>query len=332
MSMFDLASQNLTSPMVLFFVLGLFAASSRSDLAVPEAIAKILSLYLLMSIGFRGGVEMAHQGVSMNLASTMAAGIALSFAMPLIGYALLRWSTKLGTVDAAVIAAHYGSISAVTLAAIISTLGTLNLSYDGYMVAVAAAMETPAILSGLFLANRKATGSAQPGSAQAAAGQHGIWREALLNGSVVMLLGAFLIGIASGTRDMGMIKPFVLDLFPGALCFFLLDMGIIAGRGLKDGWKFMSVPVIFFAIAMPLLGASLATFAALTIGLQAGSAAILITLAASASYIAVPAAMRMALPQANLSLALTLSLGVTFPFNLTLGIPAYIAIARWLAG
>jgi hypothetical protein len=325
--MFDLASQNLTSPMVLFFVLGLFAASSRSDLAVPEAIAKILSLYLLMSIGFRGGVEMAHQGFSINLLSTMAAGLALSFAMPLAGYALLRTSTKLGTTDAAVIAAHYGSISAVTLAAIISTLGTLNLAYDGYMVAVAAAMETPAILSGLYLANRKAAGTAKANT-----GQHGIWREALLNGSVVMLLGAFLIGIASGTRGMGMIKPFVLDLFPGALCFFLLDMGIIAGRGLKDGWKFMSLPVIFFAIAMPLLGASLATLAAMLIGLQAGSAAILITLAASASYIAVPAAMRMALPEANLSLALTLSLGLTFPFNLTVGIPAYIAIARWLAG
>ena len=327
MSMFDLASQNLTSPMVLFFVLGLFAASSRSDLAVPEAIAKILSLYLLMSIGFRGGVEMAHQGVSINLLSTMAAGIVLSFAMPLAGYALLRASTKLGTTDAAVIAAHYGSISAVTLAAIISTLGNLGLPYDGYMVAVAAAMETPAILSGLILANRKAAGAKKANAAQ-----QGIWREALLNGSVVMLLGAFLIGIASGTRGMGMIKPFVLDLFPGALCFFLLDMGIIAGRGLKDGWKFMSPAVIFFAIAMPLLGASLATLAAMLIGLQAGSAAILITLAASASYIAVPAAMRMALPDANLSLALTLSLGLTFPFNLTFGIPAYIAIARWLAG
>jgi hypothetical protein len=326
MNMFDLAGQNLTSPMVLFFVLGLFAASSRSDLAVPEAIAKILSLYLLMSIGFRGGVEMAHQGVSISLISTLAAGIALSFTMPLAGYMLLRGTTKLGTVDAAVIAAHYGSISAVTLAAIISTLGTLSLPYDGYMVAVAAAMETPAILSGLLLANRKSAGLDQAG------GQHGIWREALLNGSVVMLLGAFLIGIASGTRGMGMIKPFVLDMFPGALCFFLLDMGIIAGRGLKDGWKFMSLPVIFFAIAMPLLGALLASLAALVIGLQTGSAAILITLAASASYIAVPAAMRMALPKANLSLALTLSLGVTFPFNLTLGIPAYIAIARWIAG
>jgi hypothetical protein len=293
---------------------------------VPEAIAKILSLYLLMSIGFRGGVEMAHQGVSISLISTLAAGIALSFTMPLAGYMLLRGTTKLGTVDAAVIAAHYGSISAVTLAAIISTLGTLSLPYDGYMVAVAAAMETPAILSGLLLANRKSAGLDQAG------GQHGIWREALLNGSVVMLLGAFLIGIASGTRGMGMIKPFVLDMFPGALCFFLLDMGIIAGRGLKDGWKFMSLPVIFFAIAMPLLGALLASLAALVIGLQTGSAAILITLAASASYIAVPAAMRMALPKANLSLALTLSLGVTFPFNLTLGIPAYIAIARWIAG
>jgi hypothetical protein len=267
MTMLNLAFQNLLSPMVLFFALGLLATFARSDLAIPEAIAKLLALYLLLSIGFRGGAEVAHHGLTAQLVATIAAGILLSFAIPFIAYALLRWTTKLNAIDAAAVAGHYGD----------------------------------------FL------------------------REVAFNGSIVILIGAFVIGAITGQRGMTMLKPFILDAFPGFLCLFLLDMGLVAGRGLKQRWRYLSFAVAAFAVGMPLIGAALAAAVAAMIGLSIGSTAVLITLAASASYIAVPAAMRLALPAANPAIALTLSLGITFPFNLLIGIPLYISAASRLA-
>ena len=321
----DLAIQNLLSPMVLFFVLGLIAAFARSDLSVPESVAKLLALYLLMVIGFKGGVEVAHNGLTFRLIATIAAGIALSFFMPLIAYALLRKMSKLSPVDAAAVAGHYGSISAVTFAAVTGALNSLNISFEGYMAAVAAAMETPAIFSALILAAR------HTGEQKGPLMPPHLLREVAFNGSIVMLLGAFAIGIATGGRGMTMLKPFLIDLFPGFLCLFLLDMGLVAGRGLGQGRKHLSAAVVSFAIIMPLIGAVLAAGLARMIGLSIGGTAVLMTLAASASYIAVPAAMRLALPQANPAIALTLSLGVTFPFNLIIGIPVYIAAASKIA-
>jgi len=322
MSFFDLAGQNILSPMVLFFVLGTALSLARSDLSIPGSVAKLLSLYLMMSIGFRGGVEVAHHGLSATLAASLAAGVMLSFAIPFVAFGLLRLSTRLSVPDAASVAAHYGSISAVTLVAVTSALGQLGIPFEGYMIAVAAAMETPAILSALFLARG---GQARGRGSELA-------REILLNGAVVMLLGSFAIGILTGDRGQTLLKPFLVDAFPGFLCLFLLDMGLVAGRGLRDERRLLSLRLVAFAVVMPLIGGAYAALLAPWIGLSAGGIAVFITLAASASYIAVPAAMRLALPGANAAVPLTLSLGVTFPFNLLLGIPLYIAVARWIGG
>ena len=325
MSLFDLASQNLLSPMVLFFVLGLLAAVARSDLSIPEAVAKLLALYLMMSIGFRGGAEVGHHGLTAKLGAAVAAGVALSFLTPVAAFAVLRLVSRLGTVDAAAVAAHYGSISAVTLVAVTGVLTQMGVPFEGYLIAVAAAMETPAILSALLLARRGNGGASRARTSD-------LVREIGLNGSVVMLLGAFVIGAITGTRGMTMLKPFLVDPFAGFLCLFLLDMGLVAGRGLKPGLKHLSPALVGFAIVMPLIGGGVAALLAMAIGLSPGGTAVFMTLAASASYIAVPAALRLALPEANPAIALTLSLGVTFPFNLVLGIPLYVAAATWLTG
>lgn len=321
MSFTTLALQNLLSPMVLFFALGVALAFARSDLSIPGAVAKLLSLYLMMSIGFRGGTEVAHHGLSPTLAAALVAGLVLSFGIPFVAYGVLRTATGLSSVDAAAVSAHYGSISAVTLVAVMSVLGQMGVPFEGYMIAVAAVMETPAILSALLLARRST------------AGGHGadLAREILLNGAVVMLLGSFAIGAITGERGHAMLKPFLVDQFAGFLCLFLLDMGLVAGRGLREGGRALTFATVVFALTMPLANASLAAAISPLVGLSTGGTAVLITLAASASYIAVPAAMRLALPQANPAISLSLSLGVTFPFNLLFGIPLYIAVAQRIA-
>ncbi|MFM9976118.1 MAG: sodium-dependent bicarbonate transport family permease [Beijerinckiaceae bacterium] len=330
MSAVDLAFANLLSPMVLFFALGLMAALARSDLTVPDAIAKFLALYLMMAIGFKGGAAVARSGIDQRLLGVMLAGIALSAFIPLIGYTLLRISTRLSAVDAAAVAAHYGSISIVTFVAATQALDSLGLPFEGYLVAVAAVMETPAIITALFLARRAR--QSVPGSLQDEQSTGALLREIGLNGSVVMLIGSFIIGWITGERGMKAVEPFVGQLFFGMICLFLLDMGLIAGRGMRDGFKSLSWSAICFGLYMPLISAALACLACLALGLSIGGTALMITLAASASYIAVPAAMRLALPEAKPSIYLTLSLGVTFPFNLSLGIPFYVWLATLLKG
>ncbi|TGY88532.1 sodium-dependent bicarbonate transport family permease [Marinicauda algicola] len=319
----SLALANLTSPAVLFFALGIFAGVAKSDLNVPEAVAKGLALYLMLAIGFKGGVAVSEQGFTAALALAALAGIVLSFAMPLIAYGLLRAMTKLDPVTAAASAAHYGSISVVTFVAGAEFLQMSGMVSSGYMVAVLALMETPAILTGLILAGR-AAGSDQRTRSE-------LVREVALNGSVVLLLGSFLIGMLSGQSGMAKLEPFVVDLFQGVLALFLLDMGLVAARRLS-GAKKLGAGGIAFGLIMPPIGASLALATAWLIGMSAADAAALMILAGSASYIAVPAAMRIALPQADPSVYLTLSLAITFPFNLTLGIPLYAAVARLAIG
>ena len=319
--LFDLAFQNLVSPATLFFILGLGSALVRSDLSVPDQIAKLLVIYLLISIGFRGGAEVAHHGFDSSLVAAIAAGLLLSFSAPFIGFALLRLTTSLDAVDAAAIAGHYGSISAVTFAAVTAALAQLGMTQEGFMVAVAAAMEAPAIFAALLIAHRNAPAARGGGE------EGGIFRHVAFNGSIVILVGAFIIGAIVGQRGLAVIKPFFIDLFPGFLCIFLLEMGLIAGRGLLKGGQALNVRLVAFGIIMPLIGAALAAVLARLVGLSPGGAAVLITLSASASYIAAPAALRLALPDANIALALTLSLCVTFPFNLLIGIPAYITLA-----
>jgi hypothetical protein len=323
MDVFSLAAETLVTPIVLSFVLGLFAALVRSDLSIPEAVAKGMSLYLLFAIGFKGGVSLADHGIDLTLGLTLLTGIILSAAIPLIAYVILRGLSGLSALDAAAVAGHYGSISIVTFVAASSVLESRGIPYDGYMVAVAAAMEAPAILSALWLVTRsKGGGKMEPG----------LWREIMLNGSIVLLIGAFLIGMITGEEGLTEIAPLVIAPFKGVLCLFLLDMGIIAGRGLRKGRGVLDAGALAFGIIMPLLGSLLGLGAAVLLGLPLGSALLLIVLSASASYIAVPAAMRVALPEANPSIYLTLSLGVTFPFNLVIGIPLYLALASAVIG
>ena len=325
-----LAGQNLISPMILAFLLGMAAALARSDLSFPEAVAKGMSLYLLFAIGFKGGVSVAGHGVDAGLVLSLLAGLGLSALLPLIAFGMLSAMTGLSVTDRAAVAAHYGSISIVTFVAASSVLTAQGVAHEGYMVAVAAAMEAPAILTALWLASRagavKGGGGAEPG----------LMREILLNGSIVLLVGAFAIGWITGEEGRAEISAFIDAPFKGVLCLFLLDMGLVAGRGLRGARGVLSPGVLGFGVAMPLVGASLGLAVGLGIaavaGLSAGGVALLMVLSASASYIAVPAAMRVALPRANPAVYLTLALGVTFPFNLALGIPLYLAVAAALAG
>ena len=322
-AIFGLAAENLLSPIILSFALGLFAALARSDLSIPEAAAKAMSIYLLFAIGFKGGVSVASHGVDGTLIAALLAGIVLSAILPFIAFALLRVMTSLSRLDAAAVAGHYGSISIVTFVAGTSVLEGRGISSEGYMVAVAAAMEAPAILSALWLVSRGSGGSKMDA---------GLWREIMLSGSIVLLVGAFLIGGVTGAEGLAKIDSFIVAPFQGVLCLFLLDMGLVAGRGLRQARGTVNASAVAFGMLMPLIGAAIAFGFAALLGLSLGGTVLMMVLGASASYIAVPAAMRVALPEADPSIYLTLSLGVTFPFNLTIGIPLYVAIASTLTG
>ena len=318
-----IAGQNLLTPMILCFALGLLAALARSELTIPEAMAKAMSIYLLFAIGFKGGVAVATHGVDGHLVATLMAGVALSFLLPFVAFALLRVLTRMSALDAAAVAAHYGSISIVTFVTATSVLSGQGIESEGFMVAVAAAMEAPAIISALWLAARAGTGARMDAK---------LWHEILLNGSIVLLLGSFVIGVLTGTPGMAKIESFIISPFQGVLCLFLLDMGLVAGRGLRGVRGVLGPGAVVFGVVMPLVGAAAGLAAGVALDLSTGGLALMMTLAASASYIAVPAAMRVALPEANPALYLTLSLGITFPFNLTLGIPTYVALSQWIAG
>ncbi len=322
----SLAAGNLLSPIILSFVLGVLAALARSDLSVPEAAAKAMSIYLLFAIGFKGGVSVADHGIDGTLGLSLLAGIVLSFLLPVIAFALLKVMTGLSRLDAAAVAAHYGSISIVTFVAGTSMLETAGLTAEGYMVAVAAAMEAPAILSALWLISRGGDGE----DGRRMDGE--LMREIMFNGSIVLLVGAFLIGMVTGADGLARIESFIVAPFQGVLCLFLLDMGLVAGRGLRQGGGVLRPGVLAFGVLMPLIGSVFGLGAGMLLGLSSGGVMLMMVLSASASYIAVPAAMRVALPEANPSIYLTLSLGVTFPFNLTLGLPLYLAVATALTG
>jgi len=320
---FSLAGANLLSPIILSFALGVSAALARSDLAIPEAVAKGMSIYLLFAIGFKGGVAVSSHGVDTTMILSLLAGLVLSFALPLLAFSMLRVMTGMSNTDAAAVAAHYGSISIVTFVAGTSILEGRAIDSEGYLVAVAAVMEAPAILSALWLVARGGGGKRM---------EPELMREIMLNGSIVLLVGAFVIGALTGEKGLAEIAPFIVTPFKGVLCLFLLDMGLIAGRGLRNIRGVIGPGAIAFAIIMPLISSAIGLGAGLLIGLSLGGVVLLMVLSASASYIAVPAAMRVALPEANPAIYLTLSLGVTFPFNLTLGIPLYLAMAQLAMG
>ena len=308
---------------VMFFALGLGAGLARSDLSVPEAVAKGLSLYLMLAIGLKGGAALAAPGAAEGLLPALAVGIALSFLLPVPAYAMLRAGTRLDRPTAAAIAGHYGSVSVVTYAAATGVLASAGVAAEAFMPAVLAAMETPAIVTALLLARRGQTGPMR--------GKRHLVREVLLNGSVVLLLGSFLIGWAGSAAQRAQLAPFTEALFPGALCLFLLERGLLAARQLAAPGR-LDARLVAFGIVMPLIGAAAGLGGGMLAGLSPGGVALMATLAGSASYIAVPAAMRLALPEADAGVYVTLSVAITFPFNIVIGIPLYLWAAHLLAG
>jgi hypothetical protein len=326
--MLDAAIANLLSPMVLFFVLGVAAGLAKSDLAIPEAIAKGLALYLMLAIGFKGGVAVAQNGLGGGLVGLIAIGVALSCALPFLAFAALTLLCRLDRVTAAATAAHYGSISIVTFVTADAFLRQVGTAFNPGMVAVAALMETPAIVVGLLLARERGR---QPSGVRWPAGGTRLWHETLLNGSVVMLVGSFAVGWVTGPGGMAAVSPFIVDPMKGVLMLFLLDMGLVAARRLREANR-LNLGLVAFGVLMPLASAAIAIGLGALAGFSVGDTTLLATLAASASYIAVPAAMRLALPSADPGIYITLSLAVTFPFNVIAGIPIYLAAAERLAG
>ena len=295
-----------------------------TDLEIPAPLPKLFSLYLLLSIGFKGGVELQHSGLGGNVVLTISAAVVMSVLVPIYCFFLLR--SKFDVFNSAAIAAAYGSISAVTFITAESFLKVLNIQSDGFMVAALALMESPAIIVGLLLVKL----AARDRRSDVNAGWGALLHEAFLNSSVYLLIGSLIIGFLvaffnpSGVEKMG---PFTGRLFYGVLCFFLLDMGIIAAQRLGD-LRRAGAFLTGFALLMPLLNAGIGLGIAVFLGLSQGNALLFMVLCASASYIAVPAAMRMTVPEANPSLYISSSLGITFPFNIIFGIPLYMALIQ----
>lgn len=306
---------NLLDPAILFFLLGLLAGLLRSNLEVPAAIAKFLSLYLLMALGLKGGFALAETGFHLDMLKALGAALLLAAVVPLIGYALLRHAVA--GFDAAAIAAAYGSVSAVTFVTALQALEGQGLPASGHMVVAMVLMESPAVIMAVLLAHRLRRGQGGPASSLA----H-VLREAFTDGSLLLLLGAMGVGLLSGESGKAMMQPFSGDLFKGMLAFFLLDMGLLVAR--HFGAARRSSPLLVgYALGAPLLHAALALGLAWLLGIGVADAAVLMVLAASASYIVVPAALRNAVPEANPALYFGLALGLTFPLNLVIGIPLY---------
>ena len=322
----SLVLQNLLSPPVLFFGLGLLSVLLRSDLEIPAPLPKLFSLYLLLAIGLKGGMELQHSGLDRLVLLTIGASLAMAVVVPVISFLILR--SRFDTYNAAAIAAAYGSISAVTFITAQSFLAALGISFDGFMVAALALMESPAIIIGLLLV--RLMGPRQQEGPGLNWGS--LLHEAFLNSSVLVLVGSLLIGLLSAAfspTGMAKMQPFTEQLFYGALSFFLLDMGIVAAQRLRE-LRSTGAFLIGFALLSPPVNAAIGLGVSLLLHLPQGDALLFMVLCASASYIAVPAAMRMTVPQANPSLYITSSLGLTFPFNIVVGIPLYMAAVQRL--
>lgn len=324
--------QNLLDPSVLFFIFGVLAGALKSNLEIPSAISRFLSLYLLMALGLKGGFALSHSGLTSEVGISLLAAIALALTIPLIGYWVLKH--VIPQFDAAAVAATYGSVSAVTFVTTVQYLETHQIAYGGHMAAAMALMESPAIIWAVVFANtlrqknQEATlSSGLEGSNKIQIGK--VLHESFTDGAQLLLLGSMMIGILSGDTGKAAMQPFSGDLFKGMLSFFLLDMGLMTARNLSQ-IKGTSPALIGYAILGPIVHASLALALASLLNLSPGNGALLMVLAASASYIAVPAVLRYALPEANPSLYFGLSLGITFPLNILLGIPIYVQLAQTL--
>lgn len=325
--MLDLALKNLLSPVILFFILGFIARLGKSDLAIPGNVSKFIAIYLMMAIGYKGGFALGQYDIDSLILLTMFGGILFSFFIPFLGFSLIGvFDPSVRATDRAAIVAHYGSVSVVTFVTATEFLKSQAIPYDSWMVAVMALMETPAIFAALILLNLKARNDDNKVEMNS-----DIWREIFLNGSVVILVGSFFIGFLAGEEGMLAVQPFFIDIFKGVLCLFMIDIGMVAASKIADKTQAsgLNVKLMAYGIVMPVLSAILGAVFASMIGLSEGSAMLFAVLCASASYIAVPAALRIAIPHANLPLAITLSLAVTFPFNIIVGLPLYLWITQF---
>jgi hypothetical protein len=309
--------ENLIDPTVLFFLVGILAGVFRTDLRLPEAIYEILSIYLLLAIGLKGGVQLSTVKIS-TVVVPSAAAIGLGLIIPVIAYIILRRLGKFNRTDAAAIAAHYGSVSAVTFAVVLTYLDRLHVPYEEFTTVLLVLMEIPAIAVGILIARVRGT--------QGPISYSKLAHEVFFGKSIYLLISGIIVGYVVGTNGMSTLKLVFVDPFKGALAFFLLEMGLVTSHRLVD-LKRTGLFLVLFGIAMPVLSGAMGTAAAWIVGLSVGGTTVLATLAASASYIAAPAAMRIALPEANPTYSLTAVLGVTFPFNLVAGIPLF----YWMA-
>jgi uncharacterized protein len=321
----SLLLSNILNPPVLFFFLGMLAIFLQSDLEIPQPLPKLFSLYLLLAIGFKGGYEIDESGINPQIALTLLAAIFMASVVPIYSFFILK--LKLDPYNAAAIAATYGSISAVTFITAQSFLKVLNIDSGGHMVAALALMESPAIIVGIVLVRFFAK-SQEEGEEEKFSWSE-VFREAFLNGSVFLLIGSVMIGILTGEKGWEKLHPFTQDIFYGVLSFFLLDMGMVAARRIKD-LSNTGFFLIGFGIFMPVFNAIIGIFISKLIGMSEGNALLFSVLCASASYIAVPAAMRMTVPEANPSLYVSMALAITFPFNIIVGIPLYFNIIKTL--
>jgi hypothetical protein len=315
----DLLLENLTNPALLYFILGIIAVYLKSDLEIPQNSSKFISLYLLFAIGFKGGQELSHEHITNEILWSMLFGLSISIIIPLYTFFILK--RKLGVYDAGAIAAAYGSISAVTFVTAVSYLESHQLELHGYMVAIMALMESPAIIVGLVLIslfNKEKTSHFS---------KKDIFRHSFTNGSVLLILGSLIIGYLTSAKEAQGIEPFTNDLFKGFLAIFLLDMGITSGKKLKSFFAHGWFPFAF-SIVIPLFNGCLFALISGWITEDISNRFIFSILAASASYIAVPAAMKITVPKANPGLFLPMTLAITFPVNITLGMPLYFFIVQ----
>ena len=316
---FQILISNLTNPTLLFFLLGIFAAIVKSDLEIPEGSVKLISLYLLFAIGFKGGQELSHSNFRVEILYSLLFGLVIASLIPLYTFFILK--RKLSISDAAAVAATYGSVSAVTFVAATNFLESQKIAFGGEMVAVMALMESPAIIVGVILMKQYDNESEGGGKLRE------IIQHSFTNGSVLMILGSLLIGLIADSKQAEGIKPFTTDIFKGVLAIFLLEMGMVTAKRFAAFRKYGSF-VTAFALLIPLINGCLVAIISGLIIENTGNRFIFAILASSASYIAVPAAMRLAVPKADPGLYIPMALGVTFPFNITIGMPIYFALVK----
>jgi hypothetical protein len=316
---FNLLIENLTNPALLFFVLGIIAVYLKSDLEIPANSSKFISLYLLFAIGFKGGQELSHEAFTMEIGWSMLFGVLISLLIPLYSFFILK--RRLSVFDAGAIAAAYGSVSAVTFVTAVSYLESQQLELHGHMVAIMALMESPAIIIGLVLISIFNKNEEEKIKKRSAI------KHSFTNGSVLLILGSLIIGYIANAKQAEGIKPFTNDLFKGFLAIFLLDMGITSGKKLKAFFSFGWFPIIF-AILIPLVNGCVVAMLSSLVTEDITNRFMFAVLAASASYIAVPAAMKISVPQSNPGLFLPMALAVTFPINITIGMPIYFLLVQ----